>query len=564
MFNKESLYLKDWSNFPIIDEITKDPDKNWKIISFYLDFVVNSMSFSVSSKSFKEELNNSTDYVGKVDCINTNVKRRRVVTNKKDNDELLSKLNYMLLTGKLQAFVDEHGEVKKNHEKFIKYLHEIAKNIYLNDRCESNASVNENFGNYKKQDYMSEISINANEFSSDTEFANNLYEREWKITELQNLKNSTSKKNEYEYNNMDYKCNFNNDNIEYIINNILDGIEQYELLNLFLLYYFVFEDDVKRNSKESPSNMDKIFLQNKIINNKKFKTNMLFQQEYRYDDKEKEKIIKNYLDPFNFWDYFLRKFEEKISKNNYYQIYNYLISHNISYRTKMRKRNEIKKRVIQFLTKMEEDLKRKNNFNARDIFNLLKSRTIPQNLIRINEKNNLKIKENVLKEIEINMPCNHKIFTTDIVFDKETLSLYAKNYLSKNISEIIKKHLKYCTKCLSYYNIIATGVAYRTNRNNSIAYMLRYAYENPETFTEEQYINKDKIFYYKKEFRANPCETNFYYLILSYIENGQKEYAKKLLKEGINLYKENIFAIKTIAYLEKDSDIQKKEAYVKL
>lgn len=564
MFNKESLYLKDWSNFPIIDEITKDPDKNWKIISFYLDFVVNSMSFSVSSKSFKEELNNSTDYVGKVDCINTNVKRRRVVTNKKDNDELLSKLNYMLLTGKLQAFVDEHGEVKKNHEKFIKYLHEIAKNIYLNDRCESNASVNENFGNYKKQDYMSEISINANEFSSDTEFANNLYEREVKITELQNLKNSTSKKNEYEYNNMDYKCNFNNDNIEYIINNILDGIEQYEILNLFLLYYFVFEDDVKRNSKESPSNMDKIFLQNKIINNKKFKTNMLFQQEYRYDDKEKEKIIKNYLDPFNFWDYFLSKFEEKISKMNYYQIYNHLISHNISYRTKMRKRNEIKNRVIQFLTKMEEDLKRKNSFNAIDIFNLLKDRTIPQNLIRINEKNNSKIKENVLKEIEINTPCNNKIFTTDIVFDKKTLSLYAKNYLSKNISEIVKEHLKYCTKCLNCYKIIATGVAYRTNRNNSIADMLQHAYENPEIFTEEKYINKDKIFYYKKEFRANPCETNFYYLILSYIENGQKEYAKKLLKEGINLYKENIFAIKTIAYLEKDADIQKKETYVKL
>jgi hypothetical protein len=169
--------------------------------------------------------------------------------------------------------------------------------------------------------------------------------------------------------------------------------------------------------------------------------------------------------------------------------------------------------------------------------------------IKNTRKDDIDLKKEALEKLEnknVNT-CGNKIFNNENIFS------YAQNLLTDVEKDVIKKHLEICNKCKAFYYAIKQGLNYRKKRDKQIFYLLKNPYSVVEKYkTETEYLNNLTIEYYNKEFKQNPCDTNFYYLILSHVNNGNIDFAEKLLDEGIDVYKEdNTFIKKTIIDLKK-------------
>ena len=250
--------------------------------------------------------------------------------------------------------------------------------------------------------------------------------------------------------------------------------------------------------------------------------------------KEKKIWLENQLDSLSFWQSFYNMYEQDIKNIDYNKELKLIKSKNES---------RIKEDII---GKMKDIIV--SYSIANDI--LIKKEEI-EIILTLLRRMLLKTGGNLTK-LEINEVAN-KIKTYKPCEEyKDYIDLSTFNFVKKQ--EDKENHIKKCDKCNLYRKYVSSSKTAREKRNKNVLKVIeKNPYIQEETLTEEQYINQSDIMYFKKEFRNNPCETNFYYLVSAYIKNGDKKHAQKLLEEGFELYKNNVFMIKTNMYLKENN-----------
>lgn len=131
----------------------------------------------------------------------------------------------------------------------------------------------------------------------------------------------------------------------------------------------------------------------------------------------------------------------------------------------------------------------------------------------------------------------------------ETIAIYLKHQLDKNFKTLLNskiesdinrylEHRRTCQKCRAYEEKLSKAMTYRIDRLKEKLSNLGtspYCYHCPTEEKIELTREKDLVRYYEREYRHNPCDLNYYYLILSYKIAGLEDKAKQLLNETKNI-----------------------------
>ncbi len=544
MKKKYEVFLE----FPTTEEIikyqnysiTSGKNSYFKINQIFEDWGKNRIFFTLSKAKYKKAIryiNNETEKINILKNLceeKDNGKDNEVSKNSHRECKLTEDLRFELIEilifhGKLTEFIDNNGEVKDNPKEFDVFCVDILKEMFVNKfYCEE------------------------------------LTEKEGEQIEVE-----MSKK-------IDINNDLHNKIKSFVVKKIRNSTEQYQ--QMFLFSYFKFNDMIDRNKDRSPSDVDGI-LKNKISSGT-------------------EKEIRRVLDPLDFWVDFEKEFKEEIKDNDYYKILYKLISkpeiekkqdyisEKIT-RNQYKKMNTIEKKIFSFIDECKKELNNKINVkqqlqndlqvllnnidennkvlyeNTREYYNLV-SKSSNEELIdsllekikpfflrftKNTRKTDIKLKKQALEMLEDQnlKACGNNIFNNDNIFS------YAQNLLMEQEKDVIKKHLEICDKCKAFYYAIKQGLNYRKKRDKQIFYLLKNPYSVVKKYeTEAEYLNNLTVEHYNKEFKQNPCDANFYYLILSYINNGNIYFAQKLLNEGKKVYKKDTaFIRQTIIDLKK-------------
>lgn len=571
-------------DFPTTDDIIKyqnySGDKNsyFKIDQIFKEWGEDRIFFTLSKSNYKKaikDIDNKTERINilKNLCNEKDNKEEKNSSNSKNlnrecrltidlKNELLE---ILILHGKLTEFIDNNGDVKDNPEEFDKFCVDLLKGIFVDKFY-----IDESLEKYMEQ--------NGAEDVEEERLGEDMEEKEGR----KKKKNDDNLIVNKEHNNL--LSSVNNDSCNKIKSFVIENIKNSEeIKQMFLLTYFIFNDyKINNNKEKSPSKMHKI-LDNKIT---------------ARTSQEKENEIRRILDPLDFWIDFEKEFKEEIKNNDYYKVLYKLISkpkiekkqdyvsEEIT-RKQYREMNRIEKKIFSFIDGCKEELNNKINIkqqlqkdlqillnnmdennkvlyeNTKEYFNsvskssneelinslLAKIKPFFLGFIKNTRKDDIDLKKEALEKLEnknVNT-CGNKIFNNENIF------LYAQNLLVEQEKDVIKKHLENCNKCKAFYYAIKQGLNYRKKRDKQIFYLLKNPYSVVKKYkTETEYLNNLTVEYYNKEFKQNPCDANFYYLILSHINNGNIDFAEKLLDDGINVYKEDTAFIKrTIIDLKK-------------
>lgn len=129
----------------------------------------------------------------------------------------------------------------------------------------------------------------------------------------------------------------------------------------------------------------------------------------------------------------------------------------------------------------------------------------------------------------------------------ETIAIYVKHCLNKafrlepkieaNIQKYLE-HRKNCPKCKTNENELLRAMEYRIERFKNKVKDLKtspYGFHFPDKEKIKLTKENDLVKHYEKEYIHNPCDLNYYYLILSYKIAGLEDKAKQLLNETKNI-----------------------------
>lgn len=314
------------------------------------------------------------------------------------------------------------------------------------------------------------------------------------------------------------------DNNEEISNIILKELLQNNLTNKteeIKRYLIVFFKDYKNlissDILESPSNMRVFTLLEKYFGEQE--TKQMKNEIQNFSQKEKQEWIKNQLDPLCFWKNFYNKYKEDINCIDYKKE---------SKKLKTQNESRVKENIV---LKIRDIIV---NYSISNDISIKKEEI--EIILSILRRLMLKTGGNLTK-LEINEVANKISTYNPCEKYKDYIKYSVFGFIGKQ--KEIEEHIKKCKNCRSYKDYISESKTAREKRNKNV---LKIVKTNPyiveQELTEESY--KD-INYLKKQFRENPCETNFYYLVSAYIKEGNQKHAEKLLTEGFILYKENIF-----------------------
>ena len=102
----------------------------------------------------------------------------------------------------------------------------------------------------------------------------------------------------------------------------------------------------------------------------------------------------------------------------------------------------------------------------------------------------------------------------------ETIAIYLKHQLDKNFKTLLNPQIESDIRLKEKLSNLATSP---------------YGYHCPTEEKIQLTREKDLVRYYEREYRHNPCDLNYYYLILSYKIAGLEDKAKQLLNETKNI-----------------------------
>ena len=358
--------------------------------------------------------------------------------------------------------------------------------------------------------------------------------------EKNEMENEEMEEDKQEYNDMNNKLiklleNKEVNNIvlkELLQDNSLNKTE--EIKKALIIFYMDYKNLIESDSNESPSDMRIFTLLQNYFNEEEIEQK---KGEIRnFSPKQKQEWLKEQLDSLSFWQTFRNMYKQDIKSIDYNKEYK---------RIKEKNESRVKENIIQ---KMKDIIV---NYSISN--DIVISKNEIEIILTLLRRLMLKTGGNLTK-LEINKVASK-------IYDYNPCEKY-KEYIKYSVFGFIKKekeieeHISKCKKCNLYKKYISESKTARERRNKYVLKIINsnpYIDENKETLTEEKYINQTDITYFKKQFRSNPCETNFYYLVSAYIKNNNKKHAKELLEEGFNLYKENVFMKETLAYLQEEN-----------
>ncbi len=404
-------------------------------------------------------------------------------------NDIIDELQKLLFCeGFFESFYEEYGEISNNEKEFIDFCKKTIREHIFVDR-----SLNE-------EKYLQFLQGQNEDNQQDEQKISN------KIIK-KNMDNKLIKfliENRKEVNNIILK--------ELLQNNSINKTE--EIKKSLIVFYIEYKNFISTVSSKSPSDMKVFTLLEKYFGEQETKQKK--REIKNVSQMEKQKWIEEQLDPISFWKTFSDKYKEDINKINYVKEYK-----------KIKSKNE---------SRLKEDIILK----MRDIivnYSISKDISIGKEEIEVIIsllKRLLYLKGKILTKLEINELAN-KISKYNPCDKYKSYIKYSAFGLDKQ--KEIEEHIKKCKNCRAYKDYISSSKTLRENRNKKILKVVNNPYVE-EQLNEENYNN---INYLKKQFRENPCETNFYYLVSAYIKDGNKKHAEKLLNEGFELYKENIF-----------------------
>lgn len=363
--------------------------------------------------------------------------------------------------------------------------------------------------------------------------------------EKNEMEDDDMEKDKQEYKDMNNKLeNLLSKNNEEVNNTVLEKLLQNsytnktkEIKKYLIIFYIDYNKIINENCLKSPDDMTIFTLLRKYFDEKDIE--QLKKEIQNVSAKQKKHWLKEHFDPLSFWETFYNNYKDDINTINYEKE---------NKKIKGKKKSSLKDDII---------LKMKDIFIN---YAIDKGITINKNeieIILILLRRLMFKTGGDLTKLEINKLANkiHDYNPCGKYRDYIKYSVFGLRSKEKEIEE----HINKCKSCKLYKDYISESKTARERRNKNVLkkYINTNPYidENKEILTEKEYIKQADITYFKKQFRNNPCETNFYYLISAYIKNGNKKHAKELLKEGFNfdLYKDKAFMEKALIYLQEEN-----------
>ncbi len=434
-------------------------------------------------------------------------------------DDIIDKLQILLFGNNetnikkqpfLEVFYDEYGEVSNAQEEFIEFCKKIIREEIVVYRGLDSKVKNKIINNCIVDNEINE---------ANKDILNSLIKKQ-EMREKTSMRSKLIKfllENSQKINDVILK--------QLLEDNFMNKTE--EIKKALIVFYMDYRNLIESDSINSPSDM-KIFT---LLKNYFGKTEIkqLEQEIQNISPKQKQEWIEKQLDYLSFWQNFYNIYEKDINSTNYNKESN---------KIKAKNESRFKENIIQ---KMKDII---INYSISNDIPIMKEEI--EIILSILRRLMLKTGGNLTK-LEITEVSNK-------IHDYNPCEKY-KDYIKYSVFGFIEKqkeiedHISKCDNCKLYKKYISESKTAREKRNKNI---LKIVKTNPyiveQELTEEQYID---INYLKEQFRENPCETNFYYLVSAYIKNGNKKHAEKLLNEGFGLYKENVFMKETLIYLKE-------------
>ena len=400
--------------------------------------------------------------------------------------DMLSDVVYKLIndTSSLEDFFKKHGEIENNENAFLSFCKEDIK--------------------------KSSITIKKKKFSEDDEYNE------------KDIDNSVGEEDIYDIESEPSMQNLLVPIFEKLFNHIKTLPEKEQAK--FKVAFISIQNRLDTDAKKSPSDMPKQVHDKLDKLGKKLGDIITKGMTYSKRRFELEKI----LHPSGFWQYYLKEIGVQLlakdsskQKEIYKKYYRQAKFSNIT-------RDKEKMASIVNILSNEDNIDKFKEELYKDIKNFPLNKTlddIPEEAKTLRDK--------VLKGFKMTACPEYSA----------TIATYLMHQLDRNhpidFEDNVKKYLEHrrtCKRCRSCEEKLSKGLEYRIDRikmktPETYSYGYHYPTEEKIQLTKE----KDLVRYYEREYRNNPCDLNYYYLILSYKIAGLEDKAKQLLNETKNI-----------------------------